>query len=71
MVKVSAYFLSPKVSLLSCVGGCLPLCASRGFPFVCVYVLSSSPSDEDTGPFLPTRAARVRTGRHEKGESGG
>ena len=43
---MSAYFLSPKVSLLSCVGGCLPLCASRGFPFVCVYVLSSSPSDE-------------------------
>uniref|UniRef100_A0A8C6DV19 Immunoglobulin V-set domain-containing protein n=1 Tax=Moschus moschiferus TaxID=68415 RepID=A0A8C6DV19_MOSMO len=26
--------------------------ASRGFPFVCVCVLSSSPSDEDTSPFL-------------------
>ena len=70
MVKVSAYLLSPKGSLLGCVDGRLPCCASRGFPFVCVYVLSSSPSDEDTGPFLPRRAARVRTGRHEEGESG-
>ena len=41
------------------------------FP-LCVLscVLSSSPSDEDTSPFLPRRAARVRTVRHE-GESGG
>ena len=43
--------------------------ASRGFPLVCVYVLSSS--YEDTSPLLISRAARVRTVRNEEGESGG